>query len=91
MKDIVPYSQEEARRLGRTLVLCGCPSFGPAVGMDLLRVVEGIDKILKRTDLSAGIKEMLESLRARFTDVCAVGASMQGEVLSRAEEIIRGG
>jgi len=66
MRDIVPYTDVEAGALGRTLVCIGCPSFGPAVGLELLRVVEGIDKILKREDIDGATKGVLIGLRARF-------------------------
>ena len=88
MKDIVCYTEEEARKLGETLVKMGCPSFGPGVGMDLLRVVDGIDTILKNPKLGKEVRDVLMSLRGRFTDVCAVGAYMQGVVLKEMEKIL---
>ncbi len=89
MKDIAPYTEEEAQHLGRALIRLGCPSFGPAVGMDLLKVVEGVDKILQRRDLSPEMREVLFSLRTRFTDVCAIGAAMQGEVIEKAQRLFQ--
>jgi hypothetical protein len=88
--DIVPYTAEEADALGRVLVKAGCPTFGPATGFTLLRVVEGIDVILKREGLSSQMREVLGSFRARLMDVVAVGGAMQGEALQHLESLVKG-
>ena len=86
--DIVPYTAEEAQVLGKALVKLGCPTFGPAVGMDLLRVVEGIDIITKKRKLPSPLIEVLQSLRARLMDVVAIGGAMQMEVLTQLDDLI---
>lgn len=92
MKDIIRYTDEEAVMLGRTLTRLGVPSFGPQTGMQLLKVVEGVDKLLKENSrLTEQMKAVLGGYRNRLLDVCAVAGGQQGEVIKTLEDAIKGG
>ncbi len=90
MKDIVSYTEEEARLLGRVLFRLGVPSFGPVVGMELLRIVEGIDGVLKNSELTEDQKWVLSGFKQRVTDVCGVAVHHQGMVIEKFSKAITG-
>jgi len=89
--DIVPYTPEEAAKLGKVLGDLGCPSFGPAVGMELMKVVKGIDGLLKKEGWDESQRTVLRCYRARLMDICAVAVHHQGAIINTLQKLIEKG
>lgn len=89
MKDIVPYTPAEAESLGSTLTKMGIPSFGPETGMQLLRVVEGVEKLMKDQRLDSHMVDVLKGFQQRILDVCEVAAGQQKEAIAHFERLTK--
>lgn len=90
--DIVPYTTEEAHKLGEVLGSMGVPCFGPTTGLEILKMVERLDGFINTNKalLTPDMVAVLNGLRSRLTDVCNVVAGMQGEAIKRLEGMLKG-
>jgi len=80
MKDIVPYTEEEAQKLASWFIRLGVSSAGPLVTVSLIMMVEKLDEAVKKMDLTPfdDKRWVLEGFRQRLLDVIAVETSMMG-------------
>jgi len=90
--DIHPYTEEEAKRFGMVLAKLGVPSFGPATGMELLRIVDAVKEVVKKNKAKVSPEglALMQGYCDRIQDLCAVAASMQGAILEQMQEMIKG-
>ena len=81
--DIVPYSAEDAVRLGQLLARLQVPSIGPGAAAQLLQAANKIKALIsdKQLNLSAEEKSVLEGVRFRFLDIAVISAGQQKEIL----------
>jgi len=87
--DIIPYTDEEGKRLGAVLAKFGIPSFGPATGMGLLSIIKSIDELLSNSiRLDDDMKTLLTGYRNRLNDICLVAAGQQKEVIDTLSKMV---
>ena len=87
-RDIVPYTEDTARLLGDALARLDVPSFGPATGMALLRVSDGLNKLLQDQRLDNDQRAVLVGYQSRLLDVAAVAAYHQKGVIDKLAAIM---
>lgn len=89
--DILPYDKEDAEKFADILFRMGVPCFGPATGMDLLEIIEGIDKVLKAYEgkLTPDMIMLIDGYRIRLTDIIAISAYQQGKVIAHLEKLLK--
>jgi hypothetical protein len=93
LRDIMPYTQEEAKKLGKVLCKMGVRTFGPVTGQQLLLMVRDIDKVLAEPnkDWTPEMVAVLLSVRARIMDVALLAAFIQAEVIEDLSRLIAKG
>jgi len=90
--DIVGYEERFAKKMGQVLAALGIPTFGPATGIELLRMVEGVDEMLKKNKdkLTPEMVTLFQGYRTRILDICAVSIHHQGAVMEKLESLLKG-
>jgi len=90
MKDIVRYSEEEAKRLGVVLQKLGVRCPGPGTCHDLLAMNRSIEDIVDKNGhkLDQDQLELLLGVVCRVSDVIRLCISMQGKVLEEAQALV---
>lgn len=82
MRDIIPYSPDEARRIGQIVAKLNIPCPSPENGIALVRMRDGL---LKQSEQQTDpqCRALLEDLAHRYTDVATVLAFTQEEIIKR--------
>lgn len=89
VKMMVPYSPDEGERIGRCLTGLGVGSLGPCVGSAMLRIAEGIEKVIASDHrLDAGMMQVLAEYREKLLDVCRVEAGAQAEAIAVLQRLV---
>lgn len=93
MKDIIPYTTEDAMQIGGILAKFQIPSIGPGAAISLLKTADGIRRVMndEKLKLDKETKTVLEGIYLRFIDVATISGGQQREILETFSRLVKRG
>jgi hypothetical protein len=90
MKDIIPYTSEQADRLGEALVKLGAATPSPQALAELVRHISTIHSlVVVLKGANPDVKTLLNGYTSRVNDIIHVVLIMQASCISEMEKLVQ--